>query len=150
MPDKPTMRLKIVSPERVLFDDEVHEVIMNTKQGQITVLPNHVPLISILTPGEVLIRKEASESTQEGSTGAGEIPLVISGGFVEVAKNQVVILADTAEHIQELDLERAQKAIDLAEQLLKDKKFDVKEYESMQYNLKKHRSRVSAFTKWRK
>ena len=150
MPDKLTIRLKIVSPERVLFDDEVNEVVMNTKQGQITVLPNHVPLISILTPGEVLIRKEADLSTQKGSTGAGDIPLVISGGFVEVVKNQVVILADTAEHIQELDLERAQKAIELAEQLLKDKKFDVKEYESMQYNLKKHRSRVSAFTKWRK
>ncbi|RLC74963.1 MAG: ATP synthase F1 subunit epsilon, partial [Chloroflexi bacterium] len=98
MADKPTMKLKIVSPERVLFDDEVNEVVMNAKAGQITILPNHVPLVSILVAGDVLIRKYEDVSTEEGSGGVGEIPLVISGGFVEVAQNQVVILADTAEH----------------------------------------------------
>lgn len=142
------MRLKIVSPERVMFDDDVNEVVVNTKQGQITVMPNHVPLVSILIAGDILIRKE--EGSQEGTEGVGDIPLVISGGFIEVVKNQVVILADTAEHVKELDIDRAQKAIELAEKLLQEKKFDVKEYESLRLSLAKHQARASAFTKWRK
>lgn len=150
MAEEKTFQLKIVSPERVLFDDEVDEVILNTKLGQITVLPRHIPMISILKAGEVLIRKSGESKEHAGAAGAGEIPLVISGGFVEISRDRVVILADTAEHIQELDLERAQKAVELAEKLLKEKQFDVTEYDSMQYNLQKHQARVSVFTKWKK
>jgi F-type H+-transporting ATPase subunit epsilon len=134
-----TMRLKVVSPERILFDDEVREFVIDTKSGQITVLPNHIPLVTILKAGEVLIRKEGKET-----------PLVISGGVLELTQKQAVVLADTAEHVSELDVERAQRAVDLAKKLMAEKKFDLYEYETLRANLSKHQARVSAFTKWRR
>ena len=133
------MRIKVVTPERVLFDDEVTEAIIDTKSGQITVLPHHIPLISIIQAGEVLLRK-----------GEEEIPLVLSGGVLEVGTEGVTILADTAEHVKEVDLERAQKAIEHAEELMKDKKFNVAEYATLQANLAKHRARLRSSKKWKK
>ncbi len=133
------MQLKIVSPEQVLFDDEVNEMVIETKSGQITVFPNHQAMVTILKPGEILIRK-----------GEEETPFVISGGILEVASNQAIVLADTVEHIQALDLERAQEAVELAERLITEKKFEPQEYEALQARLAKNKARVSAFTKWRK
>ena len=134
-----TMHLKIVSPEQVLYDDEVSEMVIETKSGQITVFPNHQAMVTILTPGEILIRK-----------GGEETPFVISGGLLEVASNQAIVLADTVEHIQALDLERAQEAVELAKRLITEKKFEPHEYERLQASLAKNQARVSAFTKWRK
>ncbi len=139
MADKASMHLKVVSPERVLFQDDVQELVIDTKNGQITVLPHHLAMITVLRAGQALIRKDGQET-----------PLVLSGGLLEVAENKVIVLADTAEHISELDLERAQRAVELAKKLLSEKKYDLSEYETLLANLEKHEARVSAFTKWRK
>lgn len=133
------MKLKFVTPERVMFEEEVESVSAMTLDGQVTILPHHIALISVLKPGEIVIK-----------SGSAVKPVVVSGGFLEVANNQVTILADTAEHAHEVDLERAQKAIELARALMAEKKFDLREYETLKTNLDKHRVRVSAFTKWRK
>lgn len=133
------MKLKFVTPQRVLFEAEIDSVSVMTPDGQITVLPNHVALLTVLSPGEIVIKRAGKPE-----------PLVVSGGFLEIAKNEVVILADTAEHVRELDFERAQKAVALAQSLIREKKFDMREYETLKANLDKQRVRVSAFTKWRK
>jgi F-type H+-transporting ATPase subunit epsilon len=112
---------------------------MNTLDGRVEILPHHIALISVLKPGEVLIKHAAQTK-----------PVVVSGGFVEVSNNEVTILADTAEHVHELDLGRAQKAVELAQSLLQEKKYDLREYETLKASMDKHRVRVSAFTKWRK
>ncbi len=130
----------MVTPERVLFQDDAISVTAMTIDGQVTVLPGHIGLISVLAPGEIVLRKSEKDET----------PIVVSGGFMEVTETQVTILADTAEHVHELDLDRAKKAVELAQSLMKEKKFDLKEYETLKTNLDKHRVRVSAFTKWRK
>lgn len=140
MADTPrTMKLKLVTPERVVFESEAQSVTAMTLEGQITVLPHHSSLISVLSPGEIIVRH--AKQTE---------PIVVSGGFLEVANNAVTILADTAEFVHELDIERAKKAVELAQSLIREKKFDVREYETLKTNLDKHRVRVSAFTKWRK
>lgn len=130
----------MVTPERILFQDEAIAVTAMTMDGQITVLPGHIPLISVLMPGEIILKRNEKDVA----------PIVVSGGFIEVTKHEVTILADTAEHVHELDLDRATKAIELAQSLLQEKKYDLKEYETMKANLDKNRVRVSAFTKWRK
>jgi F-type H+-transporting ATPase subunit epsilon len=140
MPDaKRTMKLRMVTPERLLFEDEVHGVTANTLMGQITVLPQHIPLVAVLKPGEILIRHNGETK-----------PVVVSGGFLEVGENEVIILADTAEHVHELDVTRAMKAVELAQKLLKEKKYDMPEYETLKTNLDKHQARVNSFRKWRK
>lgn len=71
-----------------------------TKQGEITILPNHIPLVGLLVPGELRYKKNGEEKS-----------IAISTGFIEVRpKSEVVILADTAEHAAEIDLARAEEA----------------------------------------
>jgi len=139
MADKPKMHLKFVTPEKVVFEDDVTQVIAPTAAGQITILPNHAALVANLEPGELIINHNGDRQ-----------PMVVSGGLIEIGQNQVIVMADTAEQIHEVDLDRAQKAAELAEKLLEEKKFDIKEYDSLQMNLAKNRARVKFGTKWRK
>lgn len=102
------LKFKIVTPDRVVYQaDEVDGVTIPTTTGQITVLPGHIPLASLLTAGELVIRKDQTE-----------ISMAVSGGFIEVASsNELTILADAAERAEELDETRIQAARDRANQL---------------------------------
>ena len=104
------IKFKIVTPERIVYESEIDQVTLPAQEGEITVLPNHIPLISVLMPGE-LIAKNDSE----------EIAMAVSGGIVEVRSNEITILADTAERAEEIDLKRAEEARERAEKL-KDEK----------------------------
>jgi F-type H+-transporting ATPase subunit epsilon len=136
------IKFKIVTPERVVFEDEVDSITLPTRTGEITVLPNHIPLVSSLKAGEVLIRK-----------GKQEIPMAISGGFVEIAENSLVILADTAEHFEEIDEARAEEARKRAEELLSRKaeiqKEDV-DYTALAAKMEKELARLKVVKKYRK
>jgi F-type H+-transporting ATPase subunit epsilon len=102
------LKFKIVTPERVLMEKEIDSVSVPTQNGEITILENHIPLVSNLKPGELRFKDKAGESV-----------LAVSGGFVEVRpNNEVVILADTAELASEIDLDRAEKARLDAEQMM--------------------------------
>lgn len=104
--------LKLVTPERVVFEDEVDSVTAMTEMGEITILPGHVPIVSTLRPGEMRLKKDKDEEF-----------LAVSTGFVEVRPhNQVVILADTAERMEELELEKIEAARDAAKKLLEEKR----------------------------
>jgi F-type H+-transporting ATPase subunit epsilon len=103
-----TLRLEIVSLERLVYSDEVSVVIAPGIEGQLGILPNHAPLMTFLEPGELIIRKEGAE-----------ISLAISGGFLEVFQNKVTILADTAERAEEIDIARVEEAKRKAEETLK-------------------------------
>ncbi len=100
--------LKIVTPERVVYEDTVDSVTLMTESGEITVLPNHVPLVTNLRAGEIRLMKQ------------GEVHhLVASTGFLEVRPgNQLIILADTAERAEELELEKIEEAKERARRLL--------------------------------
>ncbi|NQT48781.1 MAG: F0F1 ATP synthase subunit epsilon [Chloroflexi bacterium] len=100
-----TLKLEIVTAESSVFSDEIDAVTAPGIVGQLTILPHHAPLMTVLEQGELRLRK-----------GSEEIFLVISGGFLEVLDNRVVILADTAERPEEIDVERAEAAKRRAEE----------------------------------
>jgi F-type H+-transporting ATPase subunit epsilon len=93
------MHLEVVAAERSVLTDEVDEVLAYTPMGQVGILPRHAPLLTLLLPGEVRVKK-----------GADEIVLAVGGGFMEVGHNSVVILADSAERAEEVDVARAEEA----------------------------------------
>jgi len=82
-----------------VLSEDVEEVLANTLAGQIGVLPHHAPLLTLLAPGELRLRR-----------GTEEIMLAVGGGFLEVDNNQVVVLADSAERSEEIDIARAEEA----------------------------------------
>ena len=98
------LQLEIVSPERRAFTDEVDMVIVPGIDGQLGILPHHTRLISVLGTGELRIKKGGTEQS-----------MLISGGFVEVRPDKVIVLADLAEHSDEIDEARAAEARKAAE-----------------------------------
>lgn len=133
------MHLSIVTPERVVFSDEIEYVTLPTEEGEITVLADHVPLVGILKAGELIISR-----MQE------IIPLAVSGGVVQVRQSIVTILADTAERVEEIIEERAEEARRRAEQVLAEKSFDATEYAALSAKMEKELARVRVARKWRK
>ena len=104
------INLKIITPERVVFEDSVDSVSAMTENGEITILPNHIPLVSLLRAGEMRL-KDGKENSL----------LAVSTGLIEVRPgNQVVILADSAERSEELALEEIEKAQELAKKRLEE------------------------------
>jgi len=103
-----TTRLEIVTAERVVFSEDVDVVIAPGIEGQLGVLPNHAPLMTTLMPGELLVRR-----------GGEEFALAITGGFVEVRPDRIIVLADAAERVEEIDVARAEEARRRAEERLK-------------------------------
>ena len=106
------IRFEIVTAERVIYSDDVDIVIAPGIEGQMAILPSHAPLLTMLQPGELVVRKEGEETA-----------IFVSGGFLEVMQNRVTILADTAERAEEIDIERAEEAKRRAEERLKDKEY---------------------------
>lgn len=109
-----TLKLDIVTAERLIFSDDVNMVIAPGVEGQLGILPHHAPLMTMLQPGELLIRKDKEE-----------IYLAVSGGFLEVRPDKVTILADACEHAEDIDATRAEIAKRRAEELLKTRGPDV-------------------------
>jgi F-type H+-transporting ATPase subunit epsilon len=131
------IKFKIVTPERTVFENEIDQVTLPTQDGEITVLPNHIPLISALKPGDLMIKKDGEE-----------IDLAVSGGIVEVQSNEITILADTAERAEEIDLARAEEARKQAEDLKKDAvRMDDTEYAAMAAFLERNLARIKVARK---
>ena len=105
-----SFKIDIVTAERIVYSAEVDIVIAPGVEGQLGILPHHAPLMTILQAGELVVRKGAEEES-----------LAISGGFLEVRPDRVIVLADQAERAEEIDAERAEVAKKRAEQRLKEK-----------------------------
>jgi len=103
------LRLEIVTPERMAFEDEVDSVVVPGSEGELGILPHHAPLVSTLGIGELRIRKGGSEEA-----------FAIVGGFLQVLPDKVVVMAETADLASEIDLERAQEARREAERALEE------------------------------
>lgn len=103
-----TIKLEIITAERQIFSDEVNTVVAPGVEGELGILPHHAPLITMLKPGEVLVKKDSQETY-----------LFVSGGFLEVRPDKIIILADACERADEIDIERAEAAKHRAEERLK-------------------------------
>lgn len=103
--------LEIATPEKIVYQNEVDEVIVPTINGQITILPNHINLLTKIEPGELTIKK-----------GKAIELLAITGGFLEVVKNKITILADYAVVSLEIEAAKALEAQKRAQELMKQAK----------------------------
>jgi F-type H+-transporting ATPase subunit epsilon len=92
-------RLDIVTAEGAVYSDDVDMVVAPGVEGQLGILPHHTPLMTMLQPGELRVRK-----------GGEELSLAVSGGFLEVRPDRIIVLADTAERVEEIDVARAEEA----------------------------------------
>ena len=99
MATRPTMHIEVVTAERELYNGEADELIAPGTEGMLGILPRHAALLTTLKAGELRIK-----------LGGAEEPLFVSGGFLEVSNNQATVLADTAEHAEEIDQARAEEA----------------------------------------
>lgn len=135
-----SINFKIITPERVVFSEEVDQISLMTKSGEITVLPGHIPLVTILLPGELRYKKNGKESF-----------MAVSGGFAEVRPDgSFVVLADNAEHAHEIDIERAQAAHDRAQKLMSETahREDV-DYAALQSKVERELARLKVGNKYR-
>ncbi|MFC2001514.1 F0F1 ATP synthase subunit epsilon [Chloroflexota bacterium] len=105
-----SVKLDIVTAERALYSEDVDVVIAPGVAGQLGILPHHAPLMTALQVGELRVRK-----------GEEEFSLAITGGFLEVRPDRIVVLADAAERAEEIDIARAEEAKRRAEQRLTQK-----------------------------
>lgn len=114
------IHFQITTPERVVLQDDIDSVTLMTQAGEITVLPNHAPLISSLKAGELKLKNDGQESF-----------MAVTGGFLQVqAKSRVVVLADSAERAEEISEEKAEEARLRAQAILEEKKLDKAELAS--------------------
>ncbi|OGL73082.1 ATP synthase F1 subunit epsilon [Candidatus Uhrbacteria bacterium RIFCSPHIGHO2_12_FULL_60_25] len=108
------LHFKLVTPERILFEEDASSVTLPTSEGEITILPKHVPLVAALKPGVAELTR-ADGATED---------IAVSGGFIQVMEgDRVTVLADTAERGEELTMETIEKAKKHAEELMRQKKF---------------------------
>ena len=105
-----TIKLEIVTAERSVFSEDVDIIIAPGIEGELGILPRHAPLMTALKEGELRARK-----------GDEEYSMCISGGFLEVRPDRVIVLADACERAEEIDIERAEEAKKRAEQRLSEK-----------------------------
>lgn len=107
------VRLDIVTAERMVYSEDIDILIAPGIEGELGILPGHTPLMTILQPGEMRVRR-----------GNEEFSLAISGGFLDVRPDKIIVLADSAERDEEIDLDRAEEARNRASERLNRKTSD--------------------------
>jgi len=132
---------KVVTLHGVTYEDEIQKVTIPTQCGEVTILENHSPLVSVLKPGEMIIHKDGQE-----------IPLVISTGILDIRPTgEVYVMADTAERAEDIDVERAEEARTRAEELMKEQKnIENFDFARMQVMIEKELARIDVGNKYRK
>jgi len=135
------INFEIVTPEKTVLKEKAKRVTLPTREGELTILPHHIPLVSIIKAGVIEIENEK-----------GEIEVMsISGGFIEVLKAKVVILADTAERALEIDETRAEEAKTRAEELKKQlTTADMHRFTELNTAIAKELARSKAVRRWKK
>jgi len=127
------LRLRIVTPERLLLDEEVEEVVAPGAAGEFGVLPDHIAFLTELAPGRLVYRANAQRHV-----------IAIFGGYAEVADNVMTVLADGAEPARQIDLDAAKRAHDEAETALKTLDVDSAEFLLARRSLDREAARVAA------
>ena len=112
-----TIRFRVVTPSRLLLDEEVDEVTAPGALGEFGVLPNHISFLSLLEPGEMSYKQ-----------GTAKRYLAVSGGYAEVLENVMTVLAPAAEFATEIDTGRAQRARERAERQMAELSREEKEF----------------------
>lgn len=133
------IELKIVTPERVLYEGSVEGVSIPTVEGEITVLPGHLPVISAIKAGELKIKKEGNYEY-----------FSITRGVAEISGNSIVILTEAAERAEEVDEKRAEEARKKAKDLMDKVKVDEEGYADAVAQLERALARMKIAKKRRR
>jgi F-type H+-transporting ATPase subunit epsilon len=136
-----SLHLKIATPDRIVYDDVIDRVTIPTQSGEITVLPFHIPMISVVKPGELRIVKDSVV-----------LPHYVAGGTLEIRPdNTIVLLADVAEHVDHIDNQAAEQAYQRAKEAMerKDNVADV-DFAKFQAIMERELSRMNVAKKWKK
>ena len=137
------LKLKIVTPEKLILEEQVDQVTIPTTEGELTILPNHIAMIAGLASGDIVALSEGNQ-----------IPMAVSGGFVEVkqieGETEVAILADFAENIADLTEEAIEKARNRAEELKKQmENKEIVDFEHFAGELERNLTRIKIADKWK-
>ena len=127
------IKLELVTPERLLVSEEVDEIIAPGYEGEFGVLPEHTQYLAILSIGVLRYRK-----------GDEVRKVAVGGGFAEVTPDRVVVLADVGEKAEEIDVDRARRAHERAEDAIKDLSLDDTSYFKMRGALQRAIARMEA------
>jgi F-type H+-transporting ATPase subunit epsilon len=125
-----TLLCEIVTPEKIVYTNEVEMVIAPTPDGEIGILPLHVPLVTVLAAGELRVRYNDSKDVEW---------FAISGGYLQVHEDKVIVLADNAQMASQIDVERARVAKETLEarmQELRDAAADPVDRDTCEFDLK--------------
>ena len=127
-----TIKFQLVTPEKTLLSKELLSLTCSTEMGQITILPNHIPLVANLVSGELIVKSSV-----------GEEYIYLAGGFIQVnPKSEVTILADAAEHHFEIDIKRAEDAKERARKAITETKLSSEEYAKVAASLERSMGRI--------
>lgn len=126
-----TMKCEIVTQERTVFSGDVDAVNLPGAEGRMGILPNHTALLTTLEFGEVVVRHQGEEEY-----------FAVGGGFVEVQPDKIIVLADSAEHAEEIDLELAEEARRQAEEAMQRGVEDPQREEQIRASLMRARIRL--------
>lgn len=141
MSDLKTIKFEIVTPEKVVLKEEITQVSVPTKMGELTILPDHIPLVAILQPGVIEVK------TKDGKM---EI-ISVSNGLLEVLNSKIVILVDEADRAAELDEKIVEEARVKAETAkLEAKNRDDVEFADIAAKLEVELARSKALSRWRR
>ena len=110
------MNLKIISPEKQIFEGEIDELIAPTVTGEVTILPHHADILTQLSEGEMTVKSKGKETH-----------IAVTGGFLQISNNEISVLADYAIKSEEINSQKALEAQKRAEEILKRKKEGVSE-----------------------
>ena len=128
-----SINLRVITPLKLVVDEQVDEVVAPGELGEFGILPGHVPFISTLSPGHLKFKK-GSETTS----------LIIHGGLAEVSSDSVRILTDAAEDPGTVDTEAAKKYLEQIEEQIKENTANLKKLKDLNYKQKLAQARISA------
>lgn len=134
------IRCEIVSQDRMVFEGDADIVIVPGALGEMGILPGHAPLLSALDMGVIRVKMDQEEEV-----------FTVTGGFIEVQPDIVTIMADAAENVEEIDIERAQQAMERAQRLLDEySEEDAENYLRIQAALRRSNLRLKTVDQYRK
>jgi F-type H+-transporting ATPase subunit epsilon len=128
-----TFLLEIVTPERKVYAEQVNMVSVKGVEGELGILPNHIPLVTPLRIAPITIKIQ----------GSGDVVIAVNGGFMEVRKDKVVILAESAELPEHIDVDRAKAAKERAEKRLAETKQNNVDFKRAEAALQRALNRIS-------
>jgi F-type H+-transporting ATPase subunit epsilon len=125
------LRLEIVTPEEKTYSDDVDYVVIPGVEGELGVLPQHVPLMTQLLPGELRVVKNGEE-----------LRLAVGEGFVEITADKVAVLTDMAVRESDIDEKAAEEAVRRAEQAMRETRLEDEEYATVKASLQRSLAQV--------